>query len=128
MKHSARQYAEALIDALHGKEDKERLAVLRRFVRLLRRKGDNRQLKRIAVQYEKYLLKREKRVKLEVSSPEALSDKTRKALKEAVGKDLLLIEKIDPSLLAGIQILLDDTVLIDATGRRMLETLFDTTK
>jgi F0F1-type ATP synthase delta subunit len=124
MRHTVRQYAEALTEGLEGKKESRRGEALARFVKMLRRNGDMQHLDRILVQYERMFLAKSGLVKIEIESPAKLSDALVHEIESSVGKPVVLIEKTNPKLLAGLRILLNDTLLIDATGKRRLESLF----
>ncbi|HVS79896.1 MAG TPA: F0F1 ATP synthase subunit delta [Candidatus Paceibacterota bacterium] len=128
MRYSARQYAEALHKALEEKKGGERAEALTRFAALIRRNGDKSLLERILIQYERIDLEKSGTVKAEVETPEALAPHVRREIEKAIGKPVMLMEKSDPSLIAGIRILLNDTLRIDASARTMIAGLFSPRK
>jgi F0F1-type ATP synthase delta subunit len=121
MRYTTRQYAEALLESLEGKADKDREVILARFMSVLRRSGDARRLNEILVRYEEVFLKARGMVKVTLESASALPAAVKKEIEKALGKPIELIETIEPKLLAGLRILLDDRILIDASALRRLE-------
>mgnify|MGYP003394656396 FL=1 len=65
-----------------------------------------------------------RKVRIESAAP--VSAQLKKEISEILGKKIVLEEKTRPDLLAGIKILVDDELLIDATGKRQLERIFHT--
>jgi F0F1-type ATP synthase delta subunit len=124
MKYSAKQYAAALVAAVRGKSSSEQKEVMRRFFLLILRHGlwSRRALiiKEVKRQYLKELGMRE----VLVSAPEPLNSGTRKEIKRVIGKNIFWQEAVEPELLAGLKILIDEEVLIDASGKTQLDKLF----
>lgn len=124
MKYSVRQYAEALYGALEGKAGDEREQVLRNFLNLVRRNHIEHSLNGIIREYEKHAIASRGMVKVHIETPESASDALKREIETAVGKPVEFSEKVNPHLLAGIRILVNDTILIDATALRRLEKLY----
>jgi len=124
MKYSPRQYAEVLLSALEGKLEKERKEILKRFVSVLAKNRDLSRLGAILCELEREFFKKSGMKKIWVESVSPLSVGLRKEIEAAVGGKTYLHEKINPSLLAGIRILINDELLIDASARRQIEKLF----
>lgn len=124
MKYSARQYAAALLAALQDRPEAERKRFLKRFLILVREKGDSRRLGVILREVEKQNLQELGLKKVLAEAPEPLTPQIKKEMEKILGKDILLQEKINPDLVAGIKILINDEILIDASARAQLRRLF----
>jgi len=124
MKYSPRQYAAALRAALEEKSGHERKEILKNFVRALARARTLAKLPVILREVEKQALAAEGLKKVEVESASPVDEKTRKEIERRLGHKIFLKEKINPELLAGIRILVDDETLIDASAKRQLEKMF----
>ena len=124
MRYSLKQYASVLLSALDGKSEKERKEILRRFVDILAKNRDITRLGAILREVEREYLKKSGMKKVWVESVSPLSAGLRKEIEAAVGGKTYLHEKINPSLLGGIRILINDELLIDASARRQIDKLF----
>ena len=124
MKYSPGHYAEALYEALDGKSDKAFDVAIKNFSRLLKKNKDHKLLNAILVRYEKIYLKKRGLKKVVVESVTQLTAHQEKEIKTAAGGEILLSAKINPELIAGIKILINDSVLIDASAHRKLEHFF----
>ena len=123
MRYSNTQYASALHQALKEKSSVQRKAVLKNFLLILRKQRIAVTLPRILQEVEKQYLKEEgmRKVMVELAAPR----KNLKAdIEKILGSKVLLEQKTNPELLAGIRILVDDELLVDASGRRQLGKLF----
>ena len=121
MKYAVSQYAEALVESLEGHTDKERKRLVRNFLSLLRTHRASSQLPRILGQAEAYILKKQGLKKVCIESPSPLSRATVHEIKKILGQNIVIEESSNPRLLAGINILVDNETLIDATGKTQLE-------
>lgn len=124
MKYTPKQYAAAFLAALEGKSKIEREKIVRRLVENVARRGDSPRLGMIVGAIEEAHLKKEGVSKIEVEAPEALSAQVRKEIEGVLGKKTLLKEKINPAALAGLRILVNDEILIDATAETQIKKLF----
>lgn len=124
MRYSIRQYAEALLLALEDKNRRERREVIGRFLVVLRKKRDGAKLTQIIKTLELLQLKKEglHKVVLESASPPGLKIKTE--VEKILGKKIFIEERINPELMAGIRILVDEEIFIDASAKRRLDVLF----
>lgn len=123
MKYTTRQYVEALLDALEDKSGRGRSEVIRRFLFVVRKNKDWAKLGRILQEAERQSLRKQGMRKVEVESAAPLSREFRKEIEKILGKKLVLEEKVRPELLAGMKILIDGEVLIDGSGKRILDML-----
>jgi F0F1-type ATP synthase delta subunit len=148
MKYLPSHYAKALYEALEG-QDKEGSggiagkggradgAMLKRFAGIVRKNGDGKSLNTILARYEKIYLEKKGLKKIEIESASPISAAIKAEIEKAGGgtahgaiaggassDKVLLSEKVNPDLLAGIKLLVNDTLLIDASGRTRINKLF----
>lgn len=124
MKYSVKQYAAALVAALREKSDSEQRETARRFFVLLHRHGLWSRRLLILKEVERQFLKEHDARKVAVAAALPLSSKTRREIERTVGKNIFWQETVEPELLAGIKILVDDEILIDASAKRYVKRLF----
>lgn len=124
MKYSNSQYAQALWEGLKGKSASERREVLKNFLVVLRKNRDGARLNRILEEVERASLKNAGMKKVEVESAAELSRGTKREIEAILGKKIVLSGKINPAILAGMKIMVDDELLIDATASRQLSQMF----
>ncbi len=124
MRYTPRQYAKALHAALIKKTPDERKQILQGFVNsLLKRKSQSR-LGLIVKAYEKEYLTFSGMRKVEVESVSGLSKSIRQEIEAILGKKTFFIDKTTPALLAGIRLLVDNELLVDASAKSALDKLF----
>ena len=99
-------------------------ALIRRFMVALRKNRDTRRLGAILRKVEKKLLADQGLQKVSVTSASPLAPAVKKEIAATLEKKPLWEETVDPSMLAGIRILIDDELLIDASARRRLDRIF----
>lgn len=125
MPYSSRQYASALVAALKGKSDSEQKEAIRRFIALLRKRGLWSRRMLMLKETERQYLKEAGAAKVSLASAAPLAPETRRGIERVLGKNILWQERIDPGLLAGIKILVNEELLIDATAKRQIERMFN---
>ncbi|MBI2640515.1 MAG: F0F1 ATP synthase subunit delta [Candidatus Sungbacteria bacterium] len=123
-KYSISQYAAALILALEEKSGSKRSETIRRFLFIVRKNKDWSKLGRIVKEAEKQSLKKQGIKKVEVESAAPLSRAVKKEIEKIIGAKVVLEEKVRPEVLAGIKVLVDDEILIDASGISQVERMF----
>lgn len=121
MRYRVAQYAEALFGTLEDKNEKERRAIARRFGALLARHRMLGKADAILSAYEKIILRARGARKIMIESAAPVSASLKKEIKKILGAKIYFEEKENPALLAGIKILMDDELLIDASGRRQID-------
>ena len=124
MKHSPRQYAQAIYLALEKKSEKQRRELWKKVLLLLRRNGDMTKLPSILRGFEKVYLGEEGLQKVDIETVSPLGSGLEKEIKKVLGKKLLISKKINPGLLAGLTIMVNDEVLIDSSAKRRLDNIF----
>lgn len=124
MKHSPKQYAAALLSALDKKSVAEKKKTLHQFLSLMSRRGDSARLGLVVREVEKQYLRKKGLKKVFLESADPALPKIKKEVEEILGKNIILEEKINPTLLAGIKILVNDELLVDASAESQLRKLF----
>lgn len=127
MNYATGQYAAALRVALADASASERPAMIRRFLALLRKNRDTRRLGAILRKVEKQSLADQGLQKVSVASTSPLAPETKKEIAAALEKKPLWEETVDPAMLGGVRILIDDELLVDASARRRLDRMFNFT-
>ncbi|MDD4989333.1 MAG: F0F1 ATP synthase subunit delta [Candidatus Pacebacteria bacterium] len=123
MKYKPKQYAEALYGVLDEKSGDEK-KLIKQFVLTLKKNRDSAKLPLILKHFEKIFTEKNGLIKVEVESAQELSPKVRKEIESAVGGKALFEEKINPKLLAGVRILLNDSIFIDSSALRHITNVF----
>lgn len=124
MRYRPAQYAEALYEALEGKGPEDRRTIARNFARMLSRHRMTAKTSVILASYEKLSLRRHGMHKVRIEATSPVSKQIRKEIHEILGAKIHFEEIENPNLLAGVKILVDDELLIDASAKRQLEKLF----
>ena len=124
MKYSSQQYADALLSALEGKADSDQKKVFRSFLGCISKNGDWFLLPTILRKVEKKHLSKAGLHKVDISVTSALSSEQKKIIDDVLQGKAKVDVSYDPELLAGVKIIVDHEILIDATGKHMVEQLF----
>ena len=124
MKYRPSQYAQALWAALIGKSEAEQKKIVGRFVELLVRHRVIGKAHAISAAYEKLALQKrgERLVQIETATP--ASEKLKQEIRTALGKNIHIEERVNPQMLGGVKMLIDDEILIDASVGRQIKNLF----
>ncbi len=124
MKYTTKQYANSLLSALEGKSDKVQGETLQRFLGILARNGDAPKRNQIMAELKRAHLKKNKIHEVEVQMAANSPATLKKDLESALGKNILFKDILNPNILGGIKILIDDETLIDASVRTQLDRMF----
>ncbi|OGE83399.1 MAG: hypothetical protein A3B23_01595 [Candidatus Colwellbacteria bacterium RIFCSPLOWO2_01_FULL_48_10] len=129
MKYTNKQYANSLLSALDGKSANEQPAMIKRFLALLRKNGDSAKRSQILRETERGYFRASgmSRVEVEVAGKSLAAETLRKDIEEAVGRKIVMSEKVNPAMIGGIKILIDDETLIDASALSRLNKIFTRT-
>ena len=124
MKYRSSQYAQALYVATEGKSEAEQKKIIKRFVELLVRHRVIGKAHAISAAYEKLALQKrgERLVQIETATP--ASEKLKQEIRTVLGKNIYIKERVNPQVLGGVKMLVDDEILIDASVKRQLERMF----
>lgn len=125
MRYTNQQYAEAFLLALDNqKSEPQRREATRRFLSILQKNGDSPKLQTILRILEKKYLHKEGLKKVSLEYAGRLSPDTKKDIEKILGRKIIITERKNPDLLAGIKILVNDEILIDASAKRQMDKLF----
>ncbi len=119
-RYTPKQYATALFESLQEKGVNAD-AVVKSFAQMLAGNYDRALLPKVIMQLKK--LERTKAGKHEVvlTSAKPLEKSVVVQVKQKVGEKSDIREVIDPSVLGGVKILINDEVIIDGTLKRKIE-------
>lgn len=123
MRFTNAQYAQALYQTLTDKKGKDRIALIQRFVALLQAHKASSRTDRILEKFEAYSLAADGLLKIEVESAAPLSPEIRRDIQTAVKQKVFFDESIHPELLAGIKLIINNEILIDATAVWRIDSL-----
>lgn len=111
MKITARQYAVALAQSLEGKEEEAKSKLIQNFIRTVFKRRQTKLLGAIVRNFSDIYKKQEGIIEAEVVSAFPIGEKEKEAILEMLAgefsakKDkIILLEKIDPSLIGGVVI------------------------
>ncbi len=88
---------------------------------LLRKNRDLARLERILKEFEKQWLRESGLRKVEIESAAPASGKLKEEIKKILGEKILFSEKVNAGILAGVKILVDGELMIDASAKRQLD-------
>jgi len=92
-------------------------------LQVMRRKGRLDLLRAVAAAYRKDWLARRGKVEVQVTSAvpldDSLRDELRHAAKERTGRDPILVERVDPSILGGLVVTIGDDRFDDSVAREL---------
>lgn len=124
MKYRITQYAQALHAALKNAPASRQKEIMRRFIILLGRHRMSGKSDLVVSAYEKIVLRESGMRKVKIESAAPVSGRLKKEIGGILGKKILIEERTSPELFAGIKILVDNELLIDASAKRQLERIF----
>lgn len=124
MKYTPRQYARAFLAVCKGKSEEEKKEIIKRFFRALKKDRDYQRRRIIFSEIEKQYLSNEHVKKVKIESASSFPKRIKKEIEDIFGKKIMYAESVKKELGAGIKILVDGELLIDATARRQVNNLF----
>lgn len=124
MKYALRIYREAYLKAIDNKSTVEQKRITMRFLSRLVRDRALSKIGHIEKGIRRAHRKKAGRSEIAVESAAKLDPKHRKELERMFGESALIRETVNPELVAGARILVDDELLIDATGQKILQDMF----
>jgi F-type H+-transporting ATPase subunit delta len=119
-KYTAKQYAAALFDSLQEKGAKTD-AVVKSFAKILVANYDRALLPKIAMQLAKLERATLGRHDVVLTSARPLTTGVISEIKKKVGENSGITEVVDPSVLGGLKILINDELVIDGTVKGRIE-------
>jgi F0F1-type ATP synthase delta subunit len=124
VKHSPQIYAKAFSEiASESSADKRANVLVKNFLKLVEKNNDQRQLKKIFQEAEKLVREKtgKRKIVLETARPVKKLDN---AVKKFIKKGDILEEKINPDLIAGLKIILNDEKQFDGSMQKKIKQLF----
>ena len=125
MKYSAHIYAEALAEAIG--EEKGADTLVKNFLALVQKNGDAGQLRKIVEEAAQRVRHAEGKRKVAIESARKLTPAQRKSVEQFLKSGDIIEERIDPDLVAGLRIIINDEMQFDGSLRKKLNTLFKDT-
>ncbi|MBI2098799.1 F0F1 ATP synthase subunit delta [Candidatus Uhrbacteria bacterium] len=122
MKYKVRDLAALLISLTDGAARKELPEMIDKFLAYLKSINGARMLPAIMAAFDKEWNKKYAVAQVEVSSAKPLPENFGKDIKKILGKETEILETVDPALLGGIKLKIDD-LLIDASLKARIENL-----
>ncbi len=123
MKYSPQTYAKAFAEVAARTPEEREEFVIKNFLALIAKNGDMRQIGKISVLAEKFLLKQSSRSKWTFESARPLKD-ARGLFNNLVGSTDVLEEKIISSVVAGVKIIKDGERQYDGSLACKLQKIF----
>lgn len=124
MKYTSKQYAVTLISALAGKSEDAKKDILKKFLIILQRNGDLGKRNQILEEVRREYFRQNDLSKVEVEVVGKIKEGLKQEIEESLGKAISFDSKVNPKILGGIKILIDDETLIDASVKTQLDKLF----
>jgi F0F1-type ATP synthase delta subunit len=123
MKYNYKIYAKALVSALDEAQDlAQKEKIIKNFLSLIQKNKDPRQLKKIIDFASKIIYKKEgrQRIILETARPQ---NNLKNLFQKFFNEKDIIEEKINPNILAGIRIVINDEKELDFSFKKRLELL-----
>ena len=127
MKYPGYTYAKALAEVISGAasmSEKEKDAIAKNFIDLVRKNGDEPHLRKIVEEAARLTRGKRGVRKVTVASARELSAAQEKALKPFMKESDVVERSIDPELVAGVKLVIDDELQYDGSLRGKLDKLF----
>lgn len=124
MKYPAHTYAKALVEVLGDgkKHDEEKIA--KNFIELVRRNGDEMHLRKILEEASRFARGRNGLRKVVIDSARELTSAQKKEMERFLKKEDVVVERTDPSLVAGVRITVNEELQFDGSLKRKLDRAF----
>jgi F0F1-type ATP synthase delta subunit len=124
-RYSPKQYATALYESLAEAKGSNHDAVIRAFAGIVAANYDRALLPKIVMQLKKLERTRAGRHDVVVTSARPLTKAILEEVKGKVGSNSSVTEVIDPSVLGGLKVLINDEVVIDGTFKARIARLVE---
>lgn len=129
MKYPGYIYAKALSDAIAGAENKsaaEREKIAENFIAMVRRNGDEMHLPKILEEAARFVRGKRGIHKVTIESARPLKPEQKKSLRQFIKEGDVVEEHINPELIAGVKIIVNDERQFDGSLKGKLDKLFGT--
>ncbi|MFA6096907.1 MAG: ATP synthase F1 subunit delta [Candidatus Paceibacterota bacterium] len=121
MKITPKQYALSLYESTQNCDKDEISKRILSFIDVLRKNNDLSQTNKIIQYYYQHYRQVKNITKIEIKSSEKLGPNIISKILEKFNKQVEIEEKIDPALIGGVVIRINDNILIDGSIKRKLE-------
>jgi len=122
MKYSPKQYAQALYDSLKDVKEGEIDLIFKNFYSILLRNNDLKLINKIIEKIEEIDKEERGVVEVEVTGAKEIDKDLVSKLRNLIGKKAEIQEKVDPGLIGGLKIQIND-LLIDGSIKAKLNKL-----
>jgi F0F1-type ATP synthase delta subunit len=129
MKHPTHIYAKALVEVLDdfskkgGKDDTQ---IANNFLAMIKKNGDEGHLKKILEEASRFARGKSEVRKVTVESARELNPSQKEMMKNFIKPGDVIEERIDPELIAGIKIILNDELQFDGSLKNKLNKVLGT--
>ncbi len=124
MKYPAHIYAKALVELMADAAESKHEGIARKFVALVEKNGDGMHLKKILEEAARLERGRMGIRKVVLESARPLTPTQKKKLMQFTTKEDVIQERIDPALVAGARIFVDDELEFDGSLGGKLNAIF----
>jgi F0F1-type ATP synthase delta subunit len=124
MKYAPHVYAKALAEVTLAAKKGEEAKVVSRFLALVRKNGDEVHLRKIVEEAARFVRGAQSIRKVTVGIARPLTTAQKKLLKEFIDEGDVVEERIDPALVAGLRLIVDDEMQFDGTLKGKLDKMF----
>lgn len=125
MKYAPKIYARAFTEiAAREIPANEEKKVIANFLSLIKKNGDWRNLEKIINECESGLAAKTGRKRILIETAHPIPQETKKLAAQIAGKNDLVEQKINPALVAGVRITIDDTKQLDMSLKGKIDRLF----
>jgi F0F1-type ATP synthase delta subunit len=124
MRYSIQNYAKALAEVLAAAHGEDGSFIQKNFLELLRRSGDEAHLSKIVAEAERIMRAKDGTKRIVVHVARKQKQSARELVKHLVGPHDAVEEAIDPSLIAGMKVTMNDEMMFDGSLKTKLEAMF----
>lgn len=124
MRFTIAQYAQALANAIEDASQEEIKTIARNMALLLRQKKHTSKLPAILREAQRRYFRKKGIKTIDVISAAPLSSAIKWEVRTIAGKHAFIRESVRPGAIAGMSIIVDDTLRVDATAQGMIRNIF----
>jgi F0F1-type ATP synthase delta subunit len=106
----------------------EKNKIMAGLIRTLNVSGDIGNAEKVIASIEEKIARKEGRVKIKVYAARILHESLLDKIKNAFGNEALVHQVIDPEIIAGVKLVVNDEIMIDATLKKKLERITKSTR
>jgi len=125
MRYPAHIYAKALIDVIKSSKPEDEGRIIKNFTKLIQNNGDETHSRKIIEETARLSRKNSGTHNVVIESARAMSSNNKKGVANFIKPGDTVIEKINPELIAGTRIVIDDEMQLDGTLKGKLDKVFE---